>query len=262
MKKQTIEKAATMEFPNSYEDAKRAEAYAKLEFPGTYYLAYRDLPEIIFEHVKGRKAIDFGCGTGRSTRFLQKLGFNAIGVDVAEEMIRKARELDPKGDYRLIEDGDLSQFKDTDYDLVLSVFTFDNIPTMEKKVQNFIEIRSLLKSEGRIVNLVSSPEIYTNEWASFSTKDFPENKNAKSGDKVRIVQTDLEDKRPVEDVVWTHENYQEVFKKAGLELVKTCRPLAKENEPYKWVNETRIAPWVIYVLKKTRANRRIERRLN
>jgi len=76
-----------MEFPNSYEDAKRAEAYAKLEFPGTYYLAYRDLPEIIFEHVKGRKAIDFGCGTGRSTRFLQKLGFNAIGVDVAEETI-------------------------------------------------------------------------------------------------------------------------------------------------------------------------------
>jgi len=121
---------------------------------------------------------------------------------------------------------------------------------MEKKVQNLREIRSLLKSEGRIVNLVSSPEIYTNEWASFSTKDFPENKNAKNGDKVRIVQTDLEDKRPVEDVVWTHEYYQEVFKKAGLELVKTCRPLAKENEPYKWVNETRIAPWVIYVLAR------------
>ena len=27
---------------NSYEDAKRAEAYAKLEFPGTYYLAYTE----------------------------------------------------------------------------------------------------------------------------------------------------------------------------------------------------------------------------
>ena len=59
---------------NSYEDAKRVEAYAKLEFPGTYYLAYRDLPGIIFEHVKGRKSLDFGCGAGRSTRFLQKIG--------------------------------------------------------------------------------------------------------------------------------------------------------------------------------------------
>jgi hypothetical protein len=36
-----------MEFTNVYDDAERAEAYAKLEFPGTYYLAYRDLPEII-----------------------------------------------------------------------------------------------------------------------------------------------------------------------------------------------------------------------
>jgi SAM-dependent methyltransferase len=241
---------AIMEFSNSYEDVKRAEAYAKLEFPGTYYLAYRDLPEIIFEHAKGRKALDFGCGTGRSTRFLQKLGFDTVGVDIAEDMIRKAREIDSEGDYLLVEDCDLSQFEDSTYDLVLSVFTFDNIPTMEKKVKNFREIGNLLKSEGRIVNLVSSPEIYTHEWASFSTKDFPENKHAKSGDKVKIIITAVEDKRPVEDVVWTDESYQGVFKRAGLELVTTYKPLAKENEPYKWVNETRIAPWVIYVLKR------------
>jgi SAM-dependent methyltransferase len=237
-------------FSNVYEDARRAESYAKLEFPGTYYLAYRDLPVIILEHVKGRRAMDFGCGTGRSTRFLGKLGFNVVGIDISENMIRKARELDPDGDYRLVEDGDLSQFEDGVFDLVLSVFTFDNIPTMEKKVRNFREIRRLLKSAGRMVSLVSSPEIYAHEWTSFSTKDFSENRLAKSGDKVRIIQTDVEDRRPVVDVVWTDESYRETHKKAGLELVKTYKPLAKETEPYKWVNETKIAPWTIYVLKK------------
>jgi SAM-dependent methyltransferase len=242
-----------MDFSNSYEDPKRAEAYAKLEFPGTYYLAYRDLPAIIFEQVKGRKAIDFGCGTGRSTRFLQKLGFNAVGVDISEDMIRKARELDPKGDYRLIAEGDFSQFKHKSYDLALSVFTFDNIPTMEKKIKNFKELGNLLENEGRLVNVVSSPEIYVHEWASFSTKDFPENKHAESGDKVRIIQTDIEDKRPVEDVVWTDESYRNVFDKAGLEPVKTYKPLAKESEPYKWINETRIAPWVIYALRASKS---------
>jgi len=243
-----------MDFSNSYENAKRAEAYAKLEFPGTYYLAYRDLPAIIFEHVRGRKALDFGCGTGRSTRFLQKLDFNAVGIDISDFMLKKARELDAEGDYRLVEDGNLSQFKDNAFDLVLSVFTFDNIPTMEKKVKNFKEIGRLLNSSGRVVHVVSSPEIYTHEWASFSTKDYPENKRAKSGDKVRIVQTDIEDKRPVEDVVWTDESYRETFQKAGFDVVKVYKPLAKETEPYKWVNETRIAPWVVYVLKKGRAN--------
>ena len=81
-----------MEFINAYEDSKRAEASSKLEFPGTYYLAYRDLPTIVMTCAKGRRAIDFGCGTGRSTRFLQGLGFNVIGVDIAKDMIQKARE--------------------------------------------------------------------------------------------------------------------------------------------------------------------------
>jgi SAM-dependent methyltransferase len=239
-----------MGFSNVYEDAKRAEAYSKLEFPGTYYLAYRDLPEIMSEHVKGRKAIDFGCGTGRSTRFLKKLGFDVVGVDIAEDMIKKARELGPEGDYRLIEDGDFGQLASNAFDLVLSVFTFDNVPTLGKKVRNFRGLGILLKNEGRIVNVVSSPEIYTHEWASFSTKGFPENEHAKSGDKVRIIQTDTEDKRPVEDIVWTDEYYRETYERAGLELIKTYKPLAKVSEPYKWINESKIAPWVIYVLKK------------
>lgn len=240
-----------MNFINVYEDARRAEAYAKLEFPGSYYLAYRDLPAIIAEYVTGKKAIDFGCGTGRSTRFLQKLGFDAIGIDIAADMIKQARELDPCGDYRIVGDGDLSQLKDAAFDLVLSVFTFDNIPTIELKVKLFRAIGNLLNREGRIVNLVSSPDIYLHEWASFSTKDFPENQYAKSGDVVKIIITDVDDTRPVEDIVWHDDAYQQVFRQADLEVVKMYQPLAREDEPYQWVNETRIAPWVIYVLKKS-----------
>ncbi|NIO37279.1 hypothetical protein GTO27_06185 [Candidatus Bathyarchaeota archaeon] len=120
---------------------------------------------------------------------------------------------------------------------------------MRKKVIIFKGIRNLLKGQGRIVNLVSSPEIYTHEWASFSTKDFPENKQAKNGDKVRIIQADTEDKRPVVDIIWTPRYYQETYKKAGLVIVETYKPLAKTSEPYRWVNETRIAPWTIYVLR-------------
>ena len=234
------------EFSNVYADKKRAKAYAALEFPGTYYLAYRDLPEIIATHVNGRKAVDFGCGTGRSTRFLKKIGFDVIGIDIAEEMIQKARELDPCGDYRLVGNG--IPVKDC-VDLVLSVFTFDNI-LMDEKVENFKELERLLKRGGRIINVVSSPEIYTHEWASFSTKDFPENNLAKSGDKVRIVQTDIEDERPVVDIICSDTDYKKIYEMAGLKVIAVINPLAQESEPYKWVNETRIAPWVIYVLER------------
>jgi len=239
-----------MEFNNVYDDAHRAEAYARLEFPGTYYLAYRDLPEIISEHVKGNSALDFGCGTGRSTRFLGNLGFDAIGIDISDDMLKQARARDQGGDYRLVEDGVLDGLENGAFDLVLSVFTFDNIPTQKKKVVVFGELGNLLSSQGRIVSVVSAPEIYTHEWASFTTRDFPENRTARSGDKVRIIMTDVEDQRPVEDILWADDAYREVYREAGLEVVKMYKPLAKQSEPYEWVNETRIAPWVIYVLKK------------
>jgi len=235
-------------FFNVYEDKARADAYAELEFPGTYYLAYRDLPAILVEHIQGRKAVDFGCGTGRSTRFLRKLGFDAMGVDISEPMLARARDRDPQGEYLLAPDGDLSALAANSCDLVLSAFTFDNIPTMERKVTLFRSLKLLLNGYGRIVNLVSAPDIYVNEWASFSTKDFPENRNARSGEKVLIVMLDVEDKRPVEDILWTDEDYHEVYKRAGLIPLKTYRPLGQPTEAYSWVSETTIAPWVIYVL--------------
>jgi SAM-dependent methyltransferase len=238
-----------MEFANVYDDKRRAESYAALEFPGTYYLAYRDLPQILREHAPGRKAVDFGCGTGRSTRFLRGLGYDVVGVDIAEDMILRARERDPQGTYQLVPDGDLGQLPAHAYDLILSVFTFDNIPTGEKKVALFSALGRLLTENGRIVSLVSSPEIYVNEWASFTTRDYPENRKAKSGDTVRIVMLDVEDRRPVVDVVWTDESYRDVYNRAGLELIRTYKPLGRDDEPYRWVNETRIPPWVIYVLK-------------
>jgi SAM-dependent methyltransferase len=235
-------------FFNVYDDRARADAYAELGFPGTYYLAFRDLPAILGEHIQGRKAVDFGCGTGRSTRFLRQLGFDVLGVDISEQMLTRARERDPHGEYRLVPDGDVGGLAANSYDLVLSAFTFDNVPTMEKKVTLFRSLRRLLKGHGRIVNLVSTPDIYLNEWASFSTRAFPENRDAHSGDKVRIVMLDVEDRRPVEDILWTDADYHEVYTRTGLIPLQTYRPLAKATEAFSWVSETTIAPWVIYLL--------------
>ncbi len=236
------------EFSNVYDDQTRAAAYAGLEYPRTYGLAFRDLPAIIRKHVRGHQALDFGCGAGRSTRFLRELGFDTVGVDISEHMLARAHQRDPEGDYRLMPDGDLSEFMAGTYDLVLSAFTFDNIPTMEKKAALLGAMGRLLKDSGRIVNLVSAPEIYVNEWASFSTRDFPENRAARSGDTVRIVMLDVEDRRPVEDIFWTDDAYTEAYRLAGLTTIGTYRPLADPDETGSWVSETTISPWVIYVL--------------
>ena len=243
-------RALGVNFINCYQDVIRASAYATLEFANTYYLAYRDLPTLLSAHVTGTKALDFGCGTGRSTRFLRKLGFDVTGIDISEDMLRNARALEPAGDYRLVSGSNLTEFRSDNFDLIVSLFTFDNIPSATK-VRIFSDLRRLLRLSGTIISVVSSPEIYTHEWASFTTKDFPENAVAGSGDVVRIVVADHEDSRPVEDVLCTNESYHEVYRAAGLRAVQILKPLANGDEPYPWVNETRIPPWVIYVLKRT-----------
>jgi SAM-dependent methyltransferase len=240
----------TQEFRNVYSDEARASSYAGLEFPGTYYLAFRDLPELLERHAPGRRALDFGCGAGRSTRFLESLGFNVLGVDIAQRMLERARARDPEGDYRLVPDGDLGEIESGRYDLVLSAFTFDNVPTYEKRLALFEGLQRVLAEGGRIVNLVSSPEIYLHEWASFSTREFPENRSAKSGEVVRIVMLDVEDRRPVEDLLWTDADYRGLFAAAGLEVLETHRPLGTSSDPYTWVSETSVSPWAIYVLTK------------
>lgn len=215
------------EFSNVYDDDARARAYAALEYPGTYFLAYRDLPAIIARHVAGREALDFGCGAGRSTRFLKQLGFNATGVDISASMIQLARASDPGGTYLKVDDGDFSALEPGHFDLVLSAFAFDNIPGVNERSDLLRGFKRLLRRGGRVVLLGSTPDIDTHEWAS----------------------KDVADRRPSVDLIWFPENYVALFAAAVLKIVAQYTPLGRPGDGQEWVNEISIAPWVIYVLK-------------
>jgi SAM-dependent methyltransferase len=234
-------------FRNVYEDEERARAYADLDYPGTYYLAFRDIPQLLQKHIAGSRALDFGCGAGRSTRFLRDLGFDVTGIDVSDAMLRQARSRDPDGRYVLVRDG-LDVLSGERYDLVFCAFPFDNIPASDR-VRVFRQLADLLAPDGHIVNLVSSTDIYVHEWLSFSTRDFPENRRAKSGDVVRIVMLDGADQRPVEDIFWTDDDYAETFSAAGLQLVQLHRPLGNDSDGFDWVSERTVSPWTIHVLR-------------
>jgi len=237
----------TETFKNVYDDADRARAYADLEFPATYFLAFRDLPVLLRKHVSGRRALDFGCGTGRSTRFLRELGFEVTGVDISEPMLDHARARDPHGEYRSAADGGLAGFANGTFDLILIAFTFDNSTDLQK-ASALRELRRLLPPSGRLVVVASSPAIYWHEWASFSTRDFPANRGARDGDHVRIVMLDVPDRRPVVDIFCSDAHYRELFAAVGLGVLDTATPLASGAESVQWVSETTISPWTIYVL--------------
>ena len=234
-------------FGNVYEDEERARAYARLQFPGTYYLAFRDLPGLIRRYNHGSRALDFGCGTGRSTRFLRNLGLNVTGADISQAMLDQARALDPSGEYHLVRDNIAADFMPSSFDFILAAFTFDNMPT-ETKADALNGLRILLGPTGCLVLVVSSPAIYINEWTSFSTRDFPENRHARDGGRVRIIMLDVSDHRPIDDVFCSDAQYRHLFDSAGLSVLDVQRPLATGQEATRWVSETTTAAWTIYVL--------------
>jgi hypothetical protein len=150
-------------------------------------------------------------------------------------MLDQARALDPCAEYRLIRDNIAGEFAPGSFDVILAAFTFDNMAT-EAKADALSGLHILLTPTSYLFLVVSSPEIYVNGWASFSTRDFPENRHARDGDRVRIIMLDVPDHRPVEDVFCTEPQYRRLFVDAGLRVFEAQSPLAAGEEPTRWVS--------------------------
>lgn len=223
-----------------------AKDYADLGIVNSFWLAYRDIPEIVKQHVKGKDALDYGCGGGRSTRFLKSLGFNAVGVDISADMIKEARQRDPTGEYTQIQSGAIP-YDANSFDFIFSSIVFLEIPSLEEMVNVLKDMKRVLQAGGIATIINGTPEAYTRNWASF-INDWPENRGLKSGDKAKLVirGTDV----TLYDYIWTDADNERAFKEAGLELLETRKPLAKGDGPFKWYSETEAPLWVIYTLKK------------
>jgi ubiquinone/menaquinone biosynthesis C-methylase UbiE len=237
---------------STHDYEKFAGEYAGFGIEGTNYLAFRDIPAVIAKRLKGKNgnALDYGCGPGRSTRFLKSLGLDVTGVDVSEDMLKHARAHDETGDYRLIKSERLP-FNDGSFDLVFSSFVFLEVSSLDEITRIAKEMKRVLKPSGTIVIVTAPNECYTGNWVSLSY-DFPENRRAvKSGETVKLLfkGTNV----VLYDYYWTEQDYERVFAESGLPVADTLRPLGRPDDPISWLDEANRPAALIYVLghKKT-----------
>lgn len=112
--------------------------------------------EVLEKDLRERgKILILGCGTGRESIALAKLGFDVVGVDMVEESIRKAKENSAKEglliDFVCDEFSSLSFPKGFFDYAFFSLWTYEQIPTVKRRVKIIRYLRDILKSGGKVI---------------------------------------------------------------------------------------------------------------
>jgi ubiquinone/menaquinone biosynthesis C-methylase UbiE len=116
-----------------------------------------------------RRALDFGCGLGRVTRALADRFEECVGVDISENMIRHAQELNRNIEgvsFLVNRSSDLSVFGDGRFDLVYASIVLQHVPD-RRAIESYIaEFCRVLRPGGLAVFQLPShiPAIFRLQW--------------------------------------------------------------------------------------------------
>jgi 2-polyprenyl-3-methyl-5-hydroxy-6-metoxy-1,4-benzoquinol methylase len=100
------------------------------------------------------RVLDVGCGAGEITAALADAGFVAVGIDVAEEPLRRARAAHPQLDVRLLQADRPWQLQDASFDAVWAGETIEHVLDTAGWLS---EVRRVLRSGGAL--LLSTPAL-------------------------------------------------------------------------------------------------------
>ena len=133
-------------------EARRWAKWAREPGHDSYWRFHRDqffalVPE------PGRLTLDVGCGEGRVSRDLKRLGHSVIGLDASATLIDLAREADPGGTYFHARASAIP-LEDACADLVIAFMSLQDVDDLEPSV---LEIARVLQNGGRACVAIVHP---------------------------------------------------------------------------------------------------------
>ncbi|MBU2523488.1 MAG: class I SAM-dependent methyltransferase [Nanoarchaeota archaeon] len=220
---------------------------------GWFYNELLEMPATLelLGNVRGKKILDFGCGTGIYAKLLTKKGAKLKGFDLSDEMLKIARKNNPKLDLRQ-GSGYKIPFNEK-FDMVYAALVIDYFKDWDKV---FKQVSRVLKKGGIFIfsagNPVSECKINVKcgrkKFKALGIKDYFDEK---------AIYTDwILDERKVRVPAY-HKTYETIIKtivRNGFELIdyKDAFPLKKAKKlfPYDYELYSKIPFFCAFKLKK------------
>ena len=124
---------------------------------------------------KGARILDLGCGTGYYTSIFHKMGYDAVGIDISETGIAKAREAHPGVEYKVDDATDL-HFPPASFDLIFSLGVSVMNTRSHSELHTYVRhLMTFLKAGGQLLYLggsdLSGTQSKTSNWIFHTWND-------------------------------------------------------------------------------------------
>ena len=106
--------------------------------------------ETISKYCKGKKLLEYGCGTGRESKKWLKLGAILTGIDISPEGIKKAKEKIVNTDYNadyFVMNAERTEFPDDSFDIAVGTGIIHHLNLLI----SYKELYRILKKNGHAI---------------------------------------------------------------------------------------------------------------
>jgi ubiquinone/menaquinone biosynthesis C-methylase UbiE len=191
-------------------------------------------------NINGKSVLDYGCGTGTFSRFLQSKKASVTGVDVSENMIEVAKSnSSDKIAYYPISSGGLDFIPDNMFDFVVSNFVLCTVPSRREISMILDQIYRVLKKGGLFVFMNSN-------WDKSNGKEFISFKLEYCNDLVsgHPVTAIIKSDPPImlHDYFWPIAEYRKLLQESGFRI-NVLREDIADNDDVRWLDENKYPPY-------------------
>jgi ubiquinone/menaquinone biosynthesis C-methylase UbiE len=226
---------------------RNAELYGSLGIEGTTYQIGFDAVAELLGDIRGKTFLDFGCGTGRSARFLKELGAQHVyAVDHDQNMIDEALSQELAGVTFLHIDGPIS-LPDASTDGAISMSVFIEIRSLGAMTRACAEIARILRPGAPFILESSSPMAFGHIFRSYS---YPHAGPLRSGETTPCIVTTPGGQIVIDDTYWTEDDYVDAVGQAGLTVTTIDYPWPRDRAAWS-TDEAVIPPCIVIEARKT-----------